>query len=712
MDDQGEHPPGHPPDRPSGRASRLRRLARWPEAPALGRLIPCILFALALWLTYTLILASPSLPGQRQLREGDVSPYNVRAPARFSFVSQVLTTGEAERAAAAVADVYELDMTTVRQQRERLADLLRRVGEVRFAASDPEQQRRGLLAVPELREQPTLVDGILVLDALGWARASIETLRAFDEIMRGSFKASELETRRTLLPMLVSPDSPAEVRAVAAQLAGLFIRPTMVLNDAATQRLRRQARERVQPVEVHIEPGEMILREGNVVRAVDLEKLDAVGGTDWLELGGNALLTLVLSLLLAAYLYRFQAGILRDPRKLILLLLVLGVAALAAKFAVPGRPHWAALFPVAGVGMLLAVLLDARVGLLAVALTSVLLGVLVNESLTVALIALAAGWAGVLATWRRERVHGFFLAGLAVAVVQFLAAMAFQLLHRDLAVQGIVLQATLAAAHGALAAVLTLGSAAFLGNLFGITTTVGLLELAHPAHPLFRRLLTEAPGTYHHSALVASLAERAAQAIGADALFVRVAAYYHDIGKIVRPYAFVENQADGPNMHDSLPPEESARLITAHVSDGVRLAHTYGLPERIVDMIVQHQGTRRLAFFYRHACERAQGAISDMPFRYPGPRPRSREAGLLMLADSVEATVRSSKDRTAAAMAETVERIANEIVLEGELDECPLTLAELRAAKQSFLDVLQAIYHPRIEYPEPAQPVALRAELR
>lgn len=690
--------------------TRLRRLPHWPPSAVRERAIPCTLFALALWLIYTLILGSPDVPGQRQLREGDVSPYNIRSPGRFSFVSQVLTAAEAERAAAAVGEVYVRDVVGVRQQRERLGDLIRRIGEMRFAATDAEQQRGALLALPELREQPSLVDGVLRLDALGWARASTEALRAFDEVMRGSFKAGELETRRTLLPMLASPDSPPDVRAIAAQLAGLFIRPTLVPDEAATQRLRQQARERVQPVEVHVEAGEMILREGDVVRAVDLEKLEAMGGTDWLELGGNALLALVLAALFAAYLYRYQPAAVRDPRKLLLLLLILGVAAIAAKFAVPGRPHWAALFPVAGVGMLLAVLLDARVGLLAVALTSVLLGLLVNEALTVTLTALSAGWAGVLATWRHERVHSFFLAGLAVAAVQLLAATSFQLVHRDLAIQGIILQAALAAAHGGLAAVLTLGSAAFLGNLFGITTTVGLLELAHPAHPLFRRLLTEAPGTYHHSALVASLAERAGQAIGADALFIRVAAYYHDIGKIVRPYVFIENQADGPNVHDTLSPEESARLITAHVSDGVKLARTYGLPERISDAIVQHHGTRRLTVFYRQACERAREALSDLPFRYSGPRPQSREAGLLMLADAIEATVRASKDRTAVHMAETVERIVNEIVLEGELDECPLTLAELRRVKQAFVDVLQGIYHPRIEYPESAQPVLLPAK--
>lgn len=690
----------------------MRRLSRLPQvlwgsaSVPLRRAVTCALFGLALWLVFASILTLPDLPGQRQLREGEVSPYNVRAAGRVTFTSQTLTAAAAERAAAAVPEVYDLDVATVRQQRDRLADLLRRISEVRFSTSDPDQQRRALLALPELRERPEVADSIVRLDASGWARASTDTLRAYDDAMRGSFKESEVEARRALLPMLVSGDAPSEVRIVAVQLAGPFLRPTLVANPDATARLRREARERTQPVTVQVEPGEIIVREGDIVGALEIEKLKALGGTNWLEMGGLALLAVVLALLFAGYIYRFQPALGDDPRKLLLILLVLAIAALAARFAVPGRPHWATLFPVAGVGMLLAILIEARIGLLGVALMSVLLGIMVGQSLTVTLTALVAGWAGVLATWRQERVHSFFLAGLLVAVAQTLAASAILLVHREVALANFVLQGTLAAAHGALAAVLTLGSAAFLGNVFGITTTMGLLELAHPAHPLFRRLLTEAPGTYHHSALVASLAERAAQVTGADALFVRVAAYYHDIGKIVRPYAFIENQAGGRNVHDTLSPEESARIITAHVTDGAALARAYGLPERIVDTILQHHGTRRLAFFYRSACERAKSPPDDMPYRYSGPRPQTREAGLLMLADSVEATIRSSKERTPAYIAATVERIVNEIILEGQLDECPLTMADLHAIKRSFVDVLQAIYHPRIEYPEET-PLAL-----
>jgi putative nucleotidyltransferase with HDIG domain len=678
----------------------------WRSGPVpLRRAVVCALFALALWLVYGFVLASPDLLGQRPLREGEVSPFNIRASGRVTFTSATLTAAAAERAAAAVSEVYDLDLVTVRQQRDRLADLLRRIGEARFSISDPDQQRRALLALSDLRERPDLVDSIMRLDAVGWARVSTETLRAYDDAMRGSFKASDLDARRALLPMLVSIDAPGEVRNLAVQLASPFLRPTLVPNPDATARLRHEARERVQPVEVHVEPGEIILREGDIVGALELEKLRALGGTNWLETSGLGLLALVLAVLFAGYIYRFQPALADDPRKLALVLIVLGIAALAARFAVPGRPHWAALFPVAGVGMLLAILLEPRIGLLAVALMSLLLGILVGQSFTVALTALVAGWAGVLATWRQERMQGFFLGGLVVAIAQALTASAFLLIHRDVTLASFALQGTLAAAHGALAAVLTLGSAAFLGNLFGITTTMGLLELAHPSHPLFRRLLTEAPGTYHHSALVASLAERAAQATDADALFIRVAAYYHDIGKIVRPYAFVENQAHGQNIHDTLPPEESARIITAHVTDGAALARTYGLPERIVDMILQHHGTRRLAFFYRSACEQAQRPLNDLPYRYGGPRPQTREAGLLMLADSVEATIRAARERTPAQMTETVERIVNEIILEGQLDECPLTMADLRAVKQSFVDVLQAIYHPRIEYPQEPQPV-------
>jgi putative nucleotidyltransferase with HDIG domain len=261
---------------------------------------------------------------------------------------------------------------------------------------------------------------------------------------------------------------------------------------------------------------------------------------------------------------------------------------------------------------------------------------------------------------------------------------------------------------GFLSAVLAVGSYAAVGRLFGILTTMQLLELANPTQPLLRRHLTEAPGTYHHSIMVGNLAERAAEVIGADSLLVRVAAYYHDIGKLERPWVFLENQADpATNIHNSLPPIESAQLICAHVPDGVRLAERYSLPPRVTELIPQHHGTRLVSFFYQQACEQTQETVDPKDFCYPGPAPQSREAALLMLADSTEAAARAQRDHSHEAIERLVEHIARQRLEDSQFDNCNLTLRDLTQIKAAFVTLLSGIYHPRIAYPTakpPAEP--------
>jgi putative nucleotidyltransferase with HDIG domain len=214
--------------------------------------------------------------------------------------------------------------------------------------------------------------------------------------------------------------------------------------------------------------------------------------------------------------------------------------------------------------------------------------------------------------------------------------------------------------------------------------------------------MTEAPGTYHHSILVANLAERAAEAIGADALLVRVGCYYHDIGKALRPGFFVENQFDGESVHDLLDPATSARMILAHVNDGLTLARRYRLPGRVQDFIAEHHGTRLVTYFY-HRAQQQQNAVDPRQFQYPGPRPQSKETAIAMLADAVEARARATRDHSVENIGRIVDEIVAQRLSDGDLDECDLTLRDLATIRATFKRVLQGVYHPRIEYPS-AQP--------
>ena len=261
--------------------------------------------------------------------------------------------------------------------------------------------------------------------------------------------------------------------------------------------------------------------------------------------------------------------------------------------------------------------------------------------------------------------------------------------------------------NGVLSASIALVGFYLLGAIFDISTPQRLMELARPNHPLMRELVMKAPGTYHHSLLVSNLAEQAAEAIGADAYLTRIGAYYHDIGKLARPYFFTENRVEGLDPHKQLDPLSSAQIIISHIKDGLELARRHKLPRRIQDFIAEHQGTGLVRFFYAEAQKAAgDSPVDDKPFRYPGPRPRSRETALVMLADTCESAVRASHPETREQIDEIVRKMFNQRLIEGELAESDLTLRDLETTRRLFVRSLQGVHHPRVVYPEikPPQP--------
>ncbi|RMF27784.1 MAG: HDIG domain-containing protein, partial [Chloroflexi bacterium] len=253
---------------------------------------------------------------------------------------------------------------------------------------------------------------------------------------------------------------------------------------------------------------------------------------------------------------------------------------------------------------------------------------------------------------------------------------------------------------------LTLAGLFVVGNLFDITTSLQLLELARPSHPLLSELLHKAPATYHHTVMVANLAEQAAERIGANPLLTRVGAFYHDVGKIVRPHFFSENQMDGVNIHDRLDPYTSAEILISHVTDGLELAKKYRLPSRVRAFIPEHHGTMRVSFMYQKALQEAGGdpsKVDETRFRYPGPKPQSKETAILMLADGCESAVRAARPTSVEEIERIVRKIVEARLADGQLDECDLTLRELKQVAQSFVETLRGVYHPRVKYPEPEE---------
>jgi putative nucleotidyltransferase with HDIG domain len=661
-------------------------------------------------LLLTAILSLDLLPRVYEVREGDVAAISIKAPYRITYISQIRTRAARDAAAAQVQPVVELDRDKIVQQTRGLSDLIQSINTVRNDPNrrslDQKQQAIQPLTNPPLSD--STAQQLAQLDDYRWASVSNESQRLLQDVLKDRIPEANVDEVRQDLPLRVSPFFAAADRAIVVDLVQRFVSSNLVLNQEATERARQDARDSVPPVEQTYERGQTVVRDGQVVGALEIEALQALGllnpAPDWRSVGASALLVVALIGVLAAFIWHFDRPLLHRDRRMVLLATMLVLATLAAKMVIPGRPLWVYVFPLPAVSMLLAILLDARLAVAVGMVLAVLLAWIAGGSLEVGVIATVGSMAGALAAWRKDRMFAYFIAGAEVALAQVVAYGAFFLANRsdDWTVAGLVTFELVV--NGVLSSLLAVGSVALLGRLFGILTTIQLLELANPTQPLLRRLLMEAPGTYHHSIMVGNLAERAAEVIGADSLLVRVAAYYHDIGKLERPWAFIENQADitgGSNVHDTLDPAESARIIAAHVSDGTKLAERYALPPRIREMIPQHHGTRTISFFYQQASEQTTETVDPALFTYPGPRPQSREAAILMLSDSTEAAARASRDHSREAIEQLVERIIRQRLEEGQFDDCNITLRDLTAIKRSFVTLLTGIYHPRIPYPTP-----------
>jgi len=361
--------------------------------------------------------------------------------------------------------------------------------------------------------------------------------------------------------------------------------------------------------------------------------------------------------------------------------------------------------------MLLSVLLDAQLAVLASAILALLLGTMSNVEVWIVIVSWTSALIGIYGVGELPTRAQLVKTGGILAVANVLLIVAADTLLRT-APELILRQAGFGAVAGIACAVFTLGGAMFLERPFGLTTDLRLLELANPNEPLLRRLMMEAPGTYHASIIIANLAETAAEAIGADALLVRTGCYYHDIGKLRRPYLFVENQFGGKNPHDTMSPSLSVLAIQAHVKDGLEIGSQHHLPQPVLDVIAQHHGTTLVSFFYRQAVtQQVDDPPEEINFRYPGPKPQTRETAVVMLADSAEAGVRALANPTPNAVEERIHKIIADRLEDGQLNECDLTLRDLEIIEKSFVRIMLGILHKRIEYP-PTEPKAANGHPR
>jgi len=443
----------------------------------------------------------------------------------------------------------------------------------------------------------------------------------------------------------------------------------------------------------------------------------AIGGEDVAAAG---MISLLAGGTLGLYLYLFQPRELNTVARLFMLALLVIVWVAAAKFflsiTLPDdeRLYLSYMLPVAAAPMVIAILLDAGLAVAVAALLALLtafagfylpdareaLARHPLDALQMTTVFLLGGFVGIFAVHRAERMNRYLMAGGVVTTVSFVVLLSFWLLSGGRQADEPVWMMAATGLGGLLSAVVVVGATVILGLMFGITTRMQLMELAQLNHPLLRRLQEQAPGTFHHSVIVGNLAERAADLVSADSLLVRVGCYFHDIGKVAKPVYYIENQIQGENPHDKLSPAASAKVVADHVHTGLELAKRHRVPAPVRAFVSQPHGTRLVTYFYRKAA--TDDATTDPgKFRYPGPKPQSRETAIVMLADSVEAVVRSSRDRSAERIDSLVEAVIAERVAEGQLDECEVTLRDVKTFAESFKGTLRGVYHPRIDYPAP-----------
>ncbi len=664
------------------------------------------------------IAAVHALPGESSsspIEIGSPSPRDFAAPFTKQYVSEISTQAERDRRAAAVAPVYRVDSDIGGRQVDRAQGILSHVTMLRGSPESVESKRRWVQGFSEFeRLSQDQLDLILGAGPDGrlapaeWQDAADEVRRVVVQALRQYIRDEDLAGVRRELVNEVDPQMGAEEARLVADLAAGFVVANRIVDEEATEARRQEARESTEAVEERFVAGRTIVREGDIVGPAQYEALAQFGllpgAFSWRQALADLLLALTLVGILGVLLARWRPALLDHPRPLGLTALLMLVIVAGGRLLVGGSASLIYVYPATAVAMTTTVLLGLELGLLSALLVAASIGLLDGASVEVLLYFLLGGLAGAIVLDRIERLKAFLWAGLAVAGSGLAVAVGSQLTQPLAANEQLAEIAGLALAQAALATGLTALAVLAAGSLFGVTTSFQLLELMRPDAPLLRELQMRAPGTYQHSVVLSNLAEAAASSIGADPLQVRAGAYYHDVGKTLRPAFFVENQLGGVNPHDELDPATSAAIIIEHVTEGERLAHEHHLPELVIDYIRQHHGTMKVAYFLHRAIEQqGEDRVQIADYRYPGPRPQSRETAILMLADGSEAAVRARNPQSNQEIDEVVEKIILDRLYGGQLEDSNLTLRDLRRIRRSFVATLQSMYHPRVQYPEGAR---------
>ncbi len=697
---------------------------------------------------------------------GSIAARDVRAMQNLTYVDAEATAQRRAAARSAVPAIYVLDTQLINAREAEIQETFAEASNLntRLEASSKEKEgrerrsdliteleaglggklSREMLTVLVRRRFNQAIEDQILKDLAKMLRSGVVAdsdwqkflrdqqagIRVRDNSMQGGFVPAEnlvvrsLNSARQIVPQyqLDFAALPPSERLIVLRYIEAVLFPTLTYDEKETNARRDAAAAQVPPVEAHIKQGQTIVRSGEEITKNIAAQLQALRNLQRpRSLAGQFLGFLILAAALIYALWRYFVYYQNRHRKirsnmllifsviaavLVIMRLVTALADLIGErlsIDVLGNPFLLDYaIPFAAGSVLVTLLLDTHLAILSSVIVATLVGLFYGDAYLTAYV-FVSSLAGILSVRHYKDRAALQKAGLTIGCVNAIVMFALDFLRQiPITYSAILSDIGFAMVSGLLTTAFASMLLPPLEAMFKITTDIRLLELSNLNAPILRRLSVEAPGTYHHSLMVGTLSEAAAEAIGANPLLVRVASYYHDLGKLVKPEYYVENQAFGSNKHENLSPSMSCLILTSHIRDGVEMAKELGLAESIRDMIPQHHGTRVMSYFYQKAKGSLEGknqGVAEVNFRYPGPKPQSKEAAIMMMSDSVEAASRTLSNPTAAQIQGMIDRLVDAIVEDNQLDECDITMREIRLVKESFLKILSGLYHRRIDYP-------------
>ena len=681
-------------------------------------------------------------PYLETLREGDVSLDNAYAPYDFFYpgaIDEEKTNLLRQEAVSHVDHIFDLKSGELQKLKQEINAFLKKLTQVRQSQNISDSEKLAALkqelnlSLSEdsltaflqtdqiellLSTAAQITDQLLVLFIISPEDKEILLKNNRDDIIiRDSILKTEQripvdtlliseEVKKNIWQLIsTSFSEDRRLRNAFLELVQPGFETNLIFNEAETN-LRQEKAQKDVPAQyklLEVKKNELIVEKGqriNKIHLVQLKQLSAARvKVDRLSLFlGISILTIIFIILTTTYLKFYEPKLLANNKDLFLVGLTAILLVVIAKLII-GSSASSYFIPIAIASMLIGLLLSPRLGLVITIMLSMLIGMMAGDKVGVAISSLAGGAVGVYAIRKLRRRSQLLRAGLMVGIAHFFSILGFGLVS-NLAPRAYMVDGAWGLANGLSSGIIVAGILPVFEHLFNITTNISLLELSDLNHPLLKEMIIKAPGTYHHSLIVGNLAEAACEMIGANSLSARLGAYFHDIGKLEKPEYFSENQTYVGSKHDTLFPTLSGLVITNHVRYGLDLAKKYRLKRDICDFIRQHHGTGLVFYFYQKALEHVEDEkeIKEEKFRYPGPKPQTKETAVVLLADSVEAASRTLTSPTPSRIKSLVRRVINNKFIDGQLDECELTLKDLERIADTFTHVLIGIYHTRVEY--------------